>query len=252
MTWPRGIIVNKFVVGAVTALAFASAAHAANLVRNGGFETTSVPGSYGFGSLDPQGNVAADWSTTGYNFIFAPGSADTTGAQGEYGFLSLWGPHNGGAASNMLPAASPDGGNFVGADGAYQTEAITQSITGLTAGEHYDVAFDWAGAQQSGYTGATTERWIVGLGAQSISTAVAHNPNHGFTGWMHETFDFTATGSSETLSFLAQGTPGGEPPFSLLDGVSLSAVPEPASWAMMVLGIGGLGAIARRRRLVVA
>jgi len=31
-------------------------------------------------------------------------------------------------------------------------------------------------------------------------------------------------------------------------GVNLTAVPEPASWAMMVLGLGGLGAILRRRK----
>ena len=230
-------------------LALASTAQATNLVQNGGFETTTIPGSYGFGSLDPQGNQAAHWSTTGYNFIFAPGTADTTGAQGEYGFLSLWGPNNGGAASNMLPATSPDGGNFVAADGAYQTESIDQTITGLTANTHYLVSFDWAGAQQSGYTGATTEQWTVSLGSQSISTAVAQNVNHGFTGWMHETFNFTATSGTETLSFLAHGTPNGEPPFSLLDGVSLSAVPEPASWSLMILGVGALGAVSRRRRI---
>ena len=53
------------------------------------------------------------------------------------------------------------------------------------------------------------------------------------------------------LKFLAVGTPTGVPPFSLLDGVTMNAVggvPEPATWAMMILGIGGIGAMARRRR----
>jgi hypothetical protein len=48
---------------------------------------------------------------------------------------------------------------------------------------------------------------------------------------------FTPTSTSETLSFLAIGTPGGVPPLALLDGVSLSDIPEPASWALLVSGL---------------
>jgi hypothetical protein len=33
---------------------------------------------------------------------------------------------------------------------------------------------------------------------------------------------------------------------------AVSAVPEPASWAMMLLGFGGLGAVLRRRRTALA
>jgi hypothetical protein len=56
--------------------------------------------------------------------------------------------------------------------------------------------------------------------------------------------------TSEVLSFLAVGTPisPSEPPFALLDGVSLSDVPEPASWALMVTGLAGLIGVARWRR----
>jgi hypothetical protein len=48
------------------------------------------------------------------------------------------------------------------------------------------------------------------------------------------------------LSFTAIGTPSGEPPFSLLDGVSLT-VPEPDSWAVIVSGMTILILYVRRR-----
>ena len=40
--------------------------------------------------------------------------------------------------------------------------------------------------------------------------------------------------------------------FVVLDGVSLTTVPEPATWAMMIMGFFGLGAVLRRRRVAVA
>jgi hypothetical protein len=88
-------------------------------------------------------------------------------------------------------------------------------------------------------------------GANGQSTGVVSIPSQGFSGWQKQTFTFTADSDVETLTFLAFGTPGGEPPFSLLDNVSLTAVPEPAAWAMMLAGfgaLGALGALARRRR----
>lgn len=64
---------------------------------------------------------------------------------------------------------------------------------------------------------------------------------------------FVADRATATLSFLAHGTPEGVPPFSLLDGVSGTAVPEPATWALMVGGLGLVGgALRSRRRGVVA
>ena len=230
------------VIGCV-ALSFAAAeAQAYNLVTNGGFEQTTN----GAGQMGSVTN-ATGWVTNGYNFIFTPGSADSTGVpSSQYGNLQLWGPGNGGDPSNTL-GVSPDGGNYVGADGAFQVGAITQTITGLVAGQQYSVGFDWAGAQQEGFTGPTTEQWIVSLGSQTQSTAIVSDISHGFTGWTHTTFTFTADGSSDVLSFLAAGTPDGEPPFSLLDGVTMTAVPEPASMAIMGTGLAALGFIRRRR-----
>jgi hypothetical protein len=71
-----------------------------------------------------------------------------------------------------------------------------------------------------------------------------------FSGWMTQSFTFTADNTSDVLSFLALGGPGAsQPPFALLDGVSLTAaVPEPITWSLMLTGVGLLGGALRHRR----
>lgn len=59
---------------------------------------------------------------------------------------------------------------------------------------------------------------------------------------------FTATGSSTTLTFASFGGSGNAG--IALDNVSVTAVPEPATWGMMILGFGLIGAAARRRQNV--
>jgi hypothetical protein len=199
------------------------------------------------------------WATAGYNFVYLPNTADTSGATGQAPVL-LWGPHNGGVNAALLPLCAPQAGactassgNYVGADGAYEVSAITQTVTNLNVGEKVAVSFAWAGAQQSGFTGPTSDEWTVSLGTTSPSnptqtTSLLSLPTKGASGWMNQTFTFIATSSSEVLSFLATGTPTGQPPFALLASVSVTNVPEPASWALMLTGVAGLIGITRRRR----
>ena len=76
-----------------------------------------------------------------------------------------------------------------------------------------------------------------------------NNPGTSFSGWNYASTSFTAKATSEILGFLSNGTPSGQPPVALLDGVNLTAaVPEPASWAMMIGGFGMIGAALRRSR----
>jgi hypothetical protein len=222
-------------------------ANAANLVTNGGFETTTNGnGQLGFNT------TATGWSVPppsgSYSFVFAPGTADTSRALSQYGGLSLWA--RGTAQPTGLPASSPNGGNFVAADSAFQQGAISQTITVLIPGQSYVVSFDWAGAQQAGFTGDTFDQLQVTLGGVTHSTPVVNVVNHGFSGWTPETLTFTANNVSDVLSFFATGGPPGVPPFALLDGVSLSAsaVPEPTSLALLGVGMAGLGIIVRWRR----
>ncbi len=241
------------VIGLAAALLTMGAAqqvHATSLVQNGSFETLQTQASEQFGSgYSGASTEVTGWSTSGYNFVFLPGKADTTGATGASGSLTLWGPGDGAPSTNLL-GPSPDGGNYIAADGAYEVGAITQTIIGLSPGSLAVVSFYWAGAQQDkpNYEAATSEQWTVGFGTDPTqSTVVAQNTGEGFTGWMQQTFSFVVKSTTVTLSFLAVGTPNGEPPFSLLDGVSLVQVSEPATWAVLLSGVGLAGLASRRR-----
>jgi len=251
------MISKSTAVAAIVGLALALAgtgAKATNLVTNGSFEQlTGGSGQIGYNGS----SLLTGWTNgqdgsgdLGYNFVYTPGTADTTGANGVDGNVTLWGPGDG--SNNGLPATSPDGGNYIAADGAYEVAPISQTIGGLTVNAKYAVSFYYAGAQQSGFTGTTTEAWDVSLGGQTLDTTTLDDTNHGFTGWQYTTLTFTATSTSEVLSFLSAGTPSGEPPFTLLDGVSMTqvtTVPEPASAAMLLTGLMAIGVIVRRRQL---
>ena len=95
---------------------------------------------------------------------------------------------------------------------------------------------------------------LISSGTDKIfKTGVVTNPDRGFTPWMFESFSFTATSTSATLSLLAYGTPVGQPPFSLIDGITIDTttpmpVPEPTTWAMMLIGFGVIGGVMRTRR----
>ena len=228
------------------AAAIGTVAHAVPVIVNGDFEQTTM------GTTPAQINTTnvTGWSTSGYNFIMYPGTATTTGSQSvQYGALILQGNLPSGA-SNGFPSTSPAGGNFVAADGDFTVGAITQTVTGLTVGIQYAVSFYWGAAQQKGsaYTSATTEQWQVTLGSELHSTPIINNPPQGFTGWLSQSLTYTATSTSEVLSFLAAGTPSGAPPFSLLDGVSITAVAEPASWMTLVAAVLSIIGVAHLRR----
>ena len=232
---------NIKIVAGAAALLFATFAPAAqaNLVTNGDFSATTFTQNNQFGTGYGGQGVTGWTGNGGYNLYFFAGTSTTVGANSQYGgtLEKLFGP---------VPN-SPTGGNFVALDGdASLAGRISQTITGLVSGAKYELSFDWGAGQLQSRTGATTEELSVSLGGETHSTAIVSNPSQSFTGWAHQVMTFTATGSSEVLSFLSVGTPTGLPPIATLDGVSLTLVPEPA--ALGLLGVGLVGLVAVRRR----
>jgi hypothetical protein len=119
---------------------------------------------------------------------------------------------------------------------------IDISVTGLIPGDVY--SFSYFDDQRAGY----------GVNAYTVSfngsTIASFSPEA--VGWTARTTStFTALASSGTLTFAAPllccDNDAGIDDITL-NGSAAGGVPEPAAWALMLLGLGGLGAVTRARR----
>jgi len=251
MTWGR---LGASVIAALVALLVAfGEIQAAPVIVNGDFEslphalnsgkefyTSDTPIGWGSGSGGgPLGQLSAVNSVTG------PGPFQNTATSFANGTIGVYGPF----------PSSPTGGNFLQADAdpGFRPNAFTTTVTGLTPGQQYAISFWQAAGQQNGFRGATFEQWLVSLGAETHASHLINLPDQGIAPWELQTLIFTATNSSDTLSFLATGssvltTGNSLPPIIFLDGVSVSAVPEPSSVALMCLMLLGLAIAYRRQR----
>ncbi|MFN9619280.1 MAG: hypothetical protein ACK55X_06170 [Synechococcaceae cyanobacterium] len=154
---------------------------------------------------------------------------------------------------------SVDGsGWYISSDGdpAY-SGSITQLLTGLTIGTIYDVTF-WQAAGQfdcyleggtctdGTYNQATTNWWEVGFGNEvKSSETIAKAANAPVSPWQKQVLSFMASGSTAMLEFMANGTPGNQPPTALLSAISVTpqgTPPNPPSSVPGPLGVFGCGA----------
>jgi choice-of-anchor C domain-containing protein len=126
--------------------------------------------------------------------------------------------------------------------------SVSQTFDTL-AGHSYVVNFFLAGNPDGGPAAKVAISSADGLQLQTNTFTVTGSDSRSSMGWQAYTYNFTAATNSTTLSFAsATGTAFGP----ALDNVSVAGVPEPASWAMMLLGFGGMGAVLRRQRRPVA
>lgn len=245
----------NFCTSAVALSILAFSAHALPLVENGSFTLTSAGPNKLLPATMPTGWTYAG-GAPGIAVIYSPGAADTFGS----GVPFLWGPNNSSVnvfSDNHLTDTSPDGGNYLASDSDPNFSGVfSQTISDLTPGKDYILSFYYAAAQFSddngNWNGKTESRWQVGLGDAGIyDTPVLKIDSHGFSGWMHETHTFKVpetSDGSELLTFFAIGHPGGLPPVALLDGISLNAVPEPETIALLSIGLLGILATSRPQR----
>ncbi|HEY5290401.1 MAG TPA: PEPxxWA-CTERM sorting domain-containing protein [Caulobacteraceae bacterium] len=120
--------------------------------------------------------------------------------------------------------------------------ALDWSVSGLTVGKTYTLSF--ADAEN-----LTVPGDAFNLSAPGGATVAFTDTS---TSWQTHTYQFTANSSSEMIAFTGTSTGGNEA--TAIDDLILSSVPEPATWAMMLLGLSGLGAAIRvsRRRAALA
>lgn len=228
------------VLGLALALGPAALAPAAAaLITNGSFEqiagapvrvTDNLPG----------------WSTgSGYTFV----SADRLLGEASGDIFGI------GSTVHLIAAtASPDGGNFLATDTDYYNFGpLRTQLQGLVVGQSYALSFWQAMGKQDMLSDGTAVggHWMVSLDGRLLghSALVQATPDNGyFSGWMLQTLRFDATAPTEWLSFMALGAGTGLPPFVLLDGVRVAAIPLPDSLALAALALLLLGVTAAARR----
>ena len=152
------------------------------------------------------------------------------------------------AATNVLTANGATYQPCCGTDPAYTNffaafdpgesgAGLLSYAFGTIAGRVYTVAFDL------GALGSASETLTVTAGA----TSVVYNPfadNELDSTFSPTSFTFLGSGGLTTLSFASQGVDGVD---AIVDNISVTAVPEPATWAMMIGGFALVGGALRRR-----
>jgi hypothetical protein len=223
------------------------------------------------------------WTSEGYNFLIPSGTAITTYSPTPA--LNFYGSAAGLSAPNGAGYyIAADSSYQVG----YIFQQLTDLTIGSTyrVSFYQSAAQQNQNSVNSGsvYTGATTDQWLVNVGgtytrpgnqggeyttAGSFSGGAANyaapvmslasqgnagsqtttTGNAKVNGWQQDSFAFTATKTTEQLSFLASrgGTPSGRPPFALLSGVSVNKIPEPADYVGTLVGIGFVGLAIKSR-----
>lgn len=151
-------------------------------------------------------------------------------------------------------------GAATGQTGSPYREGISQSISGLSVGETYEISFSHANGLfynpgSSGfYEGVgTTGGWEVLVDGSSVLLASSTNdnsvaaPEH-TSNWQNSTATFAATATTHEIQFIAFKPDGSQDPtFQFLDAVTVTLVPEPSSLILSVLGLFGAGIYIRIR-----
>ena len=227
-------------------LTIGSCAASGNLLIDGNFDNLGAGSKATTYTLNTFETVGTRLSGTAQGWYLVGMSSATSGQDLDCIVISTNIQNCNNITFGTTPTLSPDGGNFLSVDGdSTYSLPVAQNVS-ITAGLQYQITFYQAAAQQSGLGksalpgGGTTEQWSVSLnGGTAQTSTLMNNAYEGFTGWTQQTMTFIAnsTNASAALQFVALGTPAGFPPIALLDGVTLSQVPEPSTWGLAGLGL---------------
>lgn len=192
----------------------------------------------------PQAASAAitwtDWQQTGANTVTGVAGGVNVTYSGTYQFAQT----NGGIAYWDHPAWDGTAGRPSGSDIIALNQSGTKTITFSSAvAEVYLAIMSWNGQSNVVFDRAfTQEGWVQGCGYWGCGVLTNVTP-----------VSFTSTGESHGLLKFA----GPITSLSFIESnnenwhgiqVGINAVPEPSTWAMLILGFGAVGGAMRLRR----
>jgi hypothetical protein len=236
-------MLKRFILGAAMAAATATAANAA----------ITVDGAYDADYGAAKSTVAYNPSAPNSNFQTPTNESDAIGyniylssdANYVYGFLETFGPGTSiGSLSNLYFDIDPANGN--GSDLGFEITNNRAFIPGI-------------GGYSSALTGlldfATTATTVEFRLANSLFTAGAPGIDYANANAIYDPYPaFPTLGDKVTLrlsqSFGYSVAGGASYGPDRLGSVILGGVPEPSTWAMMLLGFLGAGSAIRMRRRV--
>ena len=155
-------------------------------------------------------------------------------------------PNAWGTNAGVIKSGSAAWGSTTTPAGGYYGMLQASQVLSQTfvATDTSGLVLGWLDANRTNNGGAHS--YTVTVNGTSVGTYTS-----GFNGFVAETsaeFGVIA-GQSYTVAF--NGIANGDTT-SFIDGVALTAVPEPASWALMLAGFGLIGVAARRRSATIA
>jgi len=142
----------------------------------------------------------------------------------------------------LLAAQTTPAGDLTG-DGALllnEPSGVATNIVGLVVGQQYDISLLLSGDNRPGQSYV----FNISIGTNFWSTPGVDGTPGSNPGTL-EHYLFTATAASETLMLYQSSQTQASP---MVDNISIAAVPEPSTWAMMILGFAGVGFMAYRRQ----
>lgn len=215
----------------IAAAMIAAAPVAAGTVMNGSFEQGSVAPQVGKNNGNSFGSMVGATGTSSW---------DTWDALVGWRAQSGWGIEV--QTNGTLPQIDAHSGNYYVELDSNNNSVMSQKVS-LGRGS-YELSFYYS-PRTSTLGDNGINYWIAGLEG-TVSGPSAGPPPTAVGDWTQITARFTiAEADAFMLTFGATGEPnslGG-----LIDTISISAVPLPASALLLLAGLGGLG-IARRRR----
>lgn len=211
-------LTQNSIIASVLAVAAVSAHAETNLLVNGSFEEPQIPShtyvTYGSGST-----AIAGWTVVG---------ADTQLTRTEF-----------------VPASH--GTQWIDLTGSYgYNKGLRSDAIATVIGNTYELSFDLGDYYAQGFQTSTLGVSING-GANTLFTNIYQG---GTMDWERKSFSFVANSNSTNITFIGieNGTLSNNAVIGLDNVVLISAVPEPSTYAMLLSGLFGVAAFARRKQ----